>query len=80
MNDRDGLTDMTMLHYAAKAGAAGVGDVDEACRITHLLIAHEADVYIRSRWTNMTALHYATYFDVVPVMKMLLKATGAIGK
>jgi len=22
-NDRDGLTDMTMLHYAAKSGAQG---------------------------------------------------------
>lgn len=23
MNDKDGLTDMTMLHYAAKSGAQG---------------------------------------------------------
>ncbi len=33
INDRDGLTDMTLLHYAAKAGARGVGDPDEACRM-----------------------------------------------
>lgn len=26
MNDRDGLTDMTLLHYACKAGAHGVGE------------------------------------------------------
>ena len=80
MNDRDGLTDMTMLHYAAKAGASGVGDIEEACRMVHLLLAHDADVYIRSRWTNMTSLHYATYFDIVSVMKILLKSTGAIGQ
>lgn len=26
VNDRDGLTDMTLLHYACKAGAHGVGE------------------------------------------------------
>ena len=26
VNDRDGLTDMTLLHYAAKSGAAGIGE------------------------------------------------------
>lgn len=25
VNDRDGLTDMTLLHYSCKAGAHGVG-------------------------------------------------------
>lgn len=38
VNDRDGLTDMTMLHYVAKAGAQGMGDVDEACRMCTLLL------------------------------------------
>ena len=70
---------MTLLHYAAKAGAHGIGDVDEACRMTNLLTSKGADVYIRCRWTNMTATHYATYFDVAPVLKILLKATKAIG-
>ena len=28
----------------------------------------------------MTALHYAAYFDVVPVLKVLLKTTKALGK
>ncbi len=36
VNDRDGLTDMTLLHYAAKAGARGVGDADEACRMVSI--------------------------------------------
>lgn len=26
VNDRDGLTDMTLLHYSCKAGAHGVGE------------------------------------------------------
>lgn len=25
MNDRDGLTDMTLLHYTCKSGAHGIG-------------------------------------------------------
>nr|XP_008534474.1 PREDICTED: CAP-Gly domain-containing linker protein 3 [Equus przewalskii] len=53
VNDRDGLTDMTLLHYACKAGAHGVA--------------------LRSRWTNMNALHYAAYFDVPDLVRVLLK-------
>ena len=79
VNDRDGLTDMTLLHYASKSGAAGVGDADSAMRIVSMLIDAGADVNIRCRWTNMSALHYASYFDVVPVLKVLLKATRALG-
>ncbi|XP_059153165.1 CAP-Gly domain-containing linker protein 3-like isoform X2 [Physella acuta] len=78
INDRDGLTDMTLLHYASKSGAAGIGDPDAAMRIVSMLIDAGADVNIRCRWTNMTALHYAAYFDVVPVLKLLLKATKAL--
>jgi len=78
VNDRDGLTDMTLLHYASKAGANGVGDVEEACRMVNLLVSVGADMYIRCRWTHMTALHYATYFDIAPVIKILLKTSKAI--
>ncbi len=80
MDDRDGLTDMTMLHYACKAGSSGVGDVEEACRMVQLLISKGADVYVRCRWTNMTPLHYATYFDTAPVIRILLKATKGFGE
>lgn len=75
VNDRDGLTDMTLLQYVAKAGSRGVGDVDEACRMTHLLLDKGADVYIRCHWTKMTALHYSVFFDVAPIVKILLKAS-----
>lgn len=79
INDRDGLTDMTLLQYASKSGAAGIGDPESAMHIVSMLIDAGADVNIRCRWTNMTALHYAAYFDVVPVLKILLKATKALG-
>lgn len=78
INDRDGLTDMTLLHYASKAGASGVGDAEMASRVVTMLIDKGADPFIRCRWTNMTALHYAAYFDVAPVIKILLKTTKAI--
>ncbi len=80
VDDRDGLTDMTLLQYACKAGAHGIGDVEESSRMVNLLISKGADVYIRCRWTNMTAVHYATYFDVAPVIKTLLTASKAVGK
>ncbi|ESP02457.1 hypothetical protein LOTGIDRAFT_224824 [Lottia gigantea] len=78
INDRDGLTDMTLLHYASKSGAAGMGDADLAAKVVSYLLSEGADVNIRCRWTTMTALHYAAYFDVVPVIKVLLKATNAL--
>ncbi|MBN3314578.1 CLIP4 protein, partial [Atractosteus spatula] len=31
VNDRDGLTDMTLLHYTCKAGAPGIGDGYRSC-------------------------------------------------
>ena len=79
VNDRDGLTDMTLLHYASKAGAHGLGEADEACQVVRMLHARGADVFIRCRWTNMAALHYATYFDVGSVVSELLQDSEAMG-
>ncbi|XP_072316130.1 CAP-Gly domain-containing linker protein 3 [Eucyclogobius newberryi] len=73
VNDRDGLTDMTLLHYSCKAGAHGVGEPGAALRLTSQLIALGADVSLRSRWTNMNALHYAAYFDVPELIRVLLR-------
>ncbi|KAI0207755.1 CAP-Gly domain-containing linker protein 4 [Lamellibrachia satsuma] len=78
VNDRDGLTDMTLLHYASKAGAHGLGEADEACQVVRMLHARGADVFIRCRWTNMAALHYATYFDVGSVVSELLQDSEAM--
>ncbi|XP_063060351.1 CAP-Gly domain-containing linker protein 3 isoform X1 [Engraulis encrasicolus] len=74
VNDRDGLTDMTLLHYSCKAGAHGVGDPASALRLVSQLMSLGADVSLRSRWTNMNALHYAAYFDVPELIRVLLKA------
>eukprot|EP00112_Aurelia_sp_Birch-Aquarium-sp1_P023216 Seg683.1_Seg683.6 transcript_id=Seg683.1_Seg683.6/GoldUCD/mRNA.D3Y31 product="CAP-Gly domain-containing linker protein 3" protein_id=Seg683.1_Seg683.6/GoldUCD/D3Y31 len=77
VNDRDGLTDMTMLHYACKSGAAGVGDATLSSETVQALIEKGADYTQKCRWTDMLPLHYATFFDVVPVMNVLLNASGS---
>ena len=74
-DDRDGVTDMTLLMYTCKAGAAGVGDGSIASKVAQRLIDLGASLKIRCRWTNMIPLHYAAYFDVGPVLKTLLKAS-----
>jgi len=60
IDDRDGLTDMTLLHYVCKSGSSGVGDVDMALRtVRYLVESFDADVSLRCRWTDMSAIHYA---------------------
>ncbi|XP_077499679.1 CAP-Gly domain-containing linker protein 3-like isoform X6 [Amblyomma americanum] len=75
VNDRDGLTDMTLLHYACKSGATGVGDLTSSTQTVGMLLDYGADASLRCRWTDMTPLHYAAYFDVPPVIELLLKAS-----
>ena len=74
-DDRDSLTDMTLLMYSCKAGASGVGNVGASVKIVNYLVELGADLEARCRWTDMTALHYATYFDVAPVLTSLLHKT-----
>ncbi|XP_017332724.1 CAP-Gly domain-containing linker protein 4 isoform X2 [Ictalurus punctatus] len=75
VNDRDGLTDMSLLHYCCKAGAPGIGDVESAASFARKLLSLGADPSLRSRWTNMSALHYAAYFDVPHLICVVLQAS-----
>lgn len=75
VNDRDGLTDMSLLHYCCKAGAPGIGDADRASNFARQLLALGADPNLRSRWTNMKALHYAAYFDVPQLIRVVLQTS-----
>lgn len=93
---------MTVLMFACKAGASGVGDPKAAARVrlhtqytllccnvkdpskcyvfqvVKKLLADGASLDSRCKWTDMTALHYATYFDVGPVVTTLLTATKVL--
>uniref|UniRef100_K7FYR2 CAP-Gly domain containing linker protein 3 n=1 Tax=Pelodiscus sinensis TaxID=13735 RepID=K7FYR2_PELSI len=53
----------------------GSGDPAAAVRLSNQLLALGADVTLRSRWTNMNALHYAAYFDVPELIRILLKSS-----
>ncbi|XP_041827242.1 CAP-Gly domain-containing linker protein 4-like isoform X2 [Melanotaenia boesemani] len=75
VNDRDGLTDMSLLHYCCKAGAPGIGDAETSASFARQLLALGADPNLRSRWTNMRALHYAAYFDVPQLIRVMLQAS-----
>ncbi|XP_032357139.1 CAP-Gly domain-containing linker protein 4 isoform X2 [Etheostoma spectabile] len=75
VNDRDGLTDMSLLHYCCKAGAPGIGDAETAAGFARQLLAMGADPNLRSRWTNMRALHYAAYFDVPQLIRVVLQSS-----
>ncbi|KAH8857664.1 CAP-Gly domain-containing linker protein 4 [Schistosoma japonicum] len=74
VDDRDGLSDMTLLHFAAKSGA--LGDEKAACRIANYLLDEGASLEARCKWTDMTPLHYAAYFDC-PLLADLLIDRGA---
>nr|XP_006131497.1 CAP-Gly domain-containing linker protein 3 [Pelodiscus sinensis] len=52
-----------------------VSDPAAAVRLSNQLLALGADVTLRSRWTNMNALHYAAYFDVPELIRILLKSS-----
>ncbi|TGZ50415.1 hypothetical protein CRM22_010810 [Opisthorchis felineus] len=71
VDDRDGLTDMTLLHFAAKSGA--VGDEESACRIAEFLLNGGANLEARCRWTDMTPLHYAAYFDCPMLVELFIQ-------
>lgn len=49
-------------------------------RLSQQLLVLGADVTLRSRWTNMNALHYAAYFDVPDLVCVLLKSSRPRGE
>lgn len=60
--------------------ACDAGDPTAAVRLSQQLLALGADVTLRSRWTNMNALHYAAYFDVPDLVRVLLKGARPRGE
>lgn len=56
------------------------GDAETAASFARQLLALGADPNLRSRWTNMKALHYAAYFDVPQLIRVVLQAAQPGGK
>ena len=47
-------------------------------QVAQHLISIGADLSLRCKWTDMSALHYAAYFDVGPVLTTLLRKTKVV--
>ncbi|XP_065833452.1 CAP-Gly domain-containing linker protein 4-like [Oscarella lobularis] len=73
IEDRDSLTDHTLLHYACKSAACGVGDEESAAQLVSFLIEKGASVASVCQWTSMGPLHYAAYFNSSKVIEALVK-------
>jgi len=56
------------------------GDAETAAGYARHLLALGADPNLRSRWTNMRALHYAAYFDVPQLIRVVLQASQPGGE
>ncbi|XP_046908668.2 CAP-Gly domain-containing linker protein 3 [Dermatophagoides farinae] len=72
-DDRDQLTDMTLLHFACKSGAIGIGDAEKSLNLVVTMVEkHQANPNLICKWNDMSALHIATYFDVAPIVGYLV--------
>eukprot|EP00050_Salpingoeca_kvevrii_P014432 m.36061 g.36061 ORF g.36061 m.36061 type:complete len:573 (-) comp5758_c0_seq2:88-1806(-) len=69
---RDALWDMTMLHYASKAGAPRIGDDEKAAALVTMLLDRGADINDRCTVSDMTPLHIAAYYGCPGVLASLL--------
>ncbi|XP_023807589.1 CAP-Gly domain-containing linker protein 4 isoform X2 [Oryzias latipes] len=66
----------TVIHQVASAPMpSDCGDAEIAASFARQLLALGADANLRSRWTNMRALHYAAYFDVPELIRVILQAS-----
>ena len=72
-DDRDGMNDMTLLHYCCKAGCPDMNpDCSGILRLARKLINLGCDVYVKSSSTGMNALHFAAFFDSIQMVALLI--------
>ena len=71
---------MNLLHYAAKSGTIGVGDINTSCRLVKMLIAKGINIFEKCKWTDMSPMHYAVFFDIYEIVEILLDASKGQGE
>ena len=59
-----------------RAGVGEVGAPEKASEVASFLLSAGADVGAVCRWTHMTPLHLAAFFDSDKVMNVLLEVTN----
>lgn len=81
MTDQDPVSQSVSqsISQSVMSNTVCAGDPAAALRLSAQLISLGADASLRSRWTNMNALHYAAYFDVPELIRVLLKASKPRG-
>jgi CAP-Gly domain-containing linker protein 3/4 len=68
-----------LLHFASKAGAAGMGSSTSAANLVNSLIMKGANTDLKCHWTDMNPLHYAVYFDCPEVVELFCQYnTGTV--
>ena len=58
----DAVSGMSPLHFAARSGAANVGDDERAAKVVAQLLNQGADINQRCHYASMTPLHYAALY------------------
>ena len=71
---------MNLLHYAAKSGTIGVGDINTSCKLVKILIAKGINIFEKCKWTDMSPMHYAVFFDIYEIVEILLDASKGQGE
>lgn len=68
------------LSQFTKGFSPNPGDAERAAIFARQLLLLGAEASLRSRWTNMSALHYAAYFDVPQLIRVVLEASQPGGE
>ena len=71
---------MNLLHYAAKSGTIGVGDINTSCKLVKILIAKGINIFEKCKWTDMSPMHYAVFFDIYEIVEILLDTSKGQGE
>lgn len=58
----DAVSGMAPLHFAARSGAANIGDDERAAKVVAQLLNQGADINQRCHYASMTPLHYAALY------------------
>lgn len=62
-----------MIHYLCKSGAEGMGNSERALQaIVHLVEKCQANVNLTSKYSGMSGLHVAAFYDVAPIIGYLV--------
>jgi LytS/YehU family sensor histidine kinase len=78
VNDVDALTGNSVLHFAVRSGAQGVGQDAKAASLVAALIKKGASVNVPALRTQMSPLHMAAQLNCLQTAKVCLLAISSL--